>query len=221
MEDLTAIIPAKNESDSINNVIYEIKSLNLNYFVILSKTDKNTISAIKNKEKIIYQNNFGFGDAIICGINNVKTKYFVIIFADGSTNPSEIKSLKNHQSETNSHFVFGSRYLKEASSEDDTILTYIGNKMFTFIGKIFFKLKISDILYTYVLGETEKFKELNLKSKDFGICVELPIVANFKKMKITDYPCNERSRKYGKKKVNEFVDGFKILKKMFNLYLKN
>ncbi|MDB3987864.1 glycosyltransferase family 2 protein [Candidatus Pelagibacter sp.] len=218
MEDLTLIIPAKNESASIVEVIDEIESHNLNYIIVVSKDDLSTINVIRNKNNIIYQENKGFGDAIISGINHLKTKYFAIHFADGSTDPAELSSIFNHLINKNSDFVFGSRYLKDASSEDDTIITLIGNKIFTLLGKIFFKLNISDILYTYILGKSEKAKSLNLKSKDFGICVEFPIVANRKGSNITDYPCHERKRISGKKNVNAFVDGFKILIKMIKLY---
>jgi len=71
--------------------------------------------------------------------------------------------------------VFGSRYELNSGSEDDTIITYNGNKIFSFIVRFFFKLPISDILYTYVLGKTENTKKLNLEFKDFSFCVELPI----------------------------------------------
>ena len=40
----------------------------------------------------------------------------------------------------NKDIIFASRYEKNSSSEDDTLLTYIGNKIFTYIGRIFFNL---------------------------------------------------------------------------------
>jgi len=58
-------------------------------------------------------------------------------------------------SNENFDLVFGSRYELNSGSEDDTIITYSGNKIFSFIGNFFFKLPISDILYTYVLCKTE------------------------------------------------------------------
>ena len=39
-------------------------------------------------------------------------------------------------------FVFGSRYVKNASSDDDTIITFIGNKIFTFLSKKLLKIKL-------------------------------------------------------------------------------
>ena len=63
--------------------------------------------------------------------------------------------------------IFASRYEKDCSSEDDTFITFIGNFIFTKIGNIFFNLKITDILYTFVMGNTLKVKNLNLENKDF------------------------------------------------------
>ena len=71
----------------------------------------------------------------------------------------------------NVDFVFGSRYMKDGYSEDDTIITLIGNKIFSFLGNLLFSLRISDILYTFVMGDTKKTKELNLKENDFAFCV--------------------------------------------------
>ena len=114
--------------------------------------------------------------------------------------------------------VFGTRYEKNCGSDDDTILTLIGNFIFTKIGKLFFNLNITDILYTYVLGKTSKAKDLNLTSKDFKFCVELPIKAKRKGYILTNSKAYERSRIGGKKKVNIFKDGFLILIAMIKLF---
>ena len=62
-------------------------------------------------------------------------------------------------------FIFASRYLSGGGSEDDTLLTLFGNKFFTLFGKIFYNLKISDILYTYILGRTD----LEVSEVGFGL----------------------------------------------------
>ena len=117
------------------------------------------------------------------------------------------------------NFVFASRYLKQGGSEDDTLLTLIGNQIFTFLGKLLFKLELSDILFTFILGETKKFKDLKLKSKDFRLCVEIPVRIVKKKYSYITIPTFERSRLGGKKKVNEFKDGFLILFAMINFFI--
>ena len=117
------------------------------------------------------------------------------------------------------HFVFNTRYAKNAGSDDDTILTYIGNQIFTLLCNILFRLNISDVLFTYVMGSTKTFKLLKIKSMDFSFCVEMPIKAKFLNYKITTLPSYERSRIGGKKKVNEFKDGFLILISILRLFI--
>jgi glycosyltransferase involved in cell wall biosynthesis len=221
MNKLTLVIPAKYESESLPRVLSELKEYNLNTIVVLEKEDQQTINSIKNFDcNILYQINKGYGDALIQGINNVNTEYFCIFNADGSFDPIELKEMYNCVEKAEADLVFGSRYMSGASSEDDTIITFIGNKIFTLIGKIFFILPISDILYTYVLGDTKKTQSLNLKEKSFPFCVELPILAKKNKNIIVSLPSNERRRIAGKKKVNAFKDGFHILIAMVKLFFK-
>ena len=68
------------------------------------------------------------------------------------------------------------------------------------------------------MGRTKKVQDLNLKSGDFKFCIELPIKAKRNKLEILSYPCLERKRIAGKKKVNPIVDGFKILMGMITLF---
>tara|TARA_B100001093_G_scaffold372757_1_gene357732 strand:- start:475 stop:1143 length:669 start_codon:yes stop_codon:yes gene_type:complete len=220
MKDLTLIIPAKNEPDSLPTVLDEIKNLNCKIIIILESSDITTIDSIKSFDcELIYQSDKGYGNALIDGINNVKTDYLCIFNADGSFNPKELNNMLN-LCKNNLDFVFASRYLKNAGSDDDTFLTVIGNFIFTLIGKIFFSLKLTDILYTFLLGKTSSFKKLDLKSKDFCLCVEMPIKAKRLKMNFIDTPSYERKRIAGEKKVNEFRDGFKILVYMIKSFLR-
>ena len=221
MEHLTLIIPAKSEKESLPKVLNELKKYNLKIIIVLEKEDLDTINSIKEYDcKILYQTNKGYGNALLQGIKNVKTNFFCIFNADGSFNPSELQNMYDHAIKGNADFIFGSRYMNGALSEDDTIVTLIGNKIFTFIGKIFFSLTISDILYTFVLGNTQKANALQLKEKTFSFCVEFPILAKKSQHKLISVPSHERARIAGKKKVNAFKDGFLILISMIKIYFK-
>jgi len=215
MDNLTLVIPAKYEKESLPTVLEELKKYNLEVLVVVE-----TINSIKNLNcKILFQKNKGYGDALIQGISSVKTDFFCIFNADGSFKPEELNYMLKLSKNQNYDLVFGSRYEKNSSSDDDTIITFIGNKTFSFIGKVFFSLPITDILYTFVLGRTGKVNNLNLQSKDFCFCVELPIKAHRNKLKLTSSPANERRRIAGKKKVNAFKDGLKILVSMFKFFI--
>ena len=221
MEDLTLVIPAKNEKESLPLVLDELKKFNVKKIVVLEETDKETINSIKKFDcKILHQTNKGYGDAILLGIKNVQTKYFCIFNADGSFNPIELPNMLNIINDNSLDIVFASRYEKDCSSEDDTIVTFLGNFIFTNIGKIFFNLNITDILYTFVIGDTKKVNDLNLISKDFVLCVELPIISKKNNLKIGTSKSNERARLGGKKKVNALKDGYLILVGMIKLFFK-
>ena len=222
MENLTLLIPAKLEAESLPIVLNELKKFNYKTFVILKENDLDTIHSIKNFDiNIIYQKGAGYGDALIEGINYCKTKYFCIFNADGSFNPIEIDGMMKKIEKNNLDFIFASRYEKEAGSDDDTIVTFMGNYIFSLIGKIFFKLKLTDILYTFVIGNTSKAKSLNIISHDFRFCVELPIKVKRNNFKLDVFSSFERKRFAGKKKVDAFRDGFLILKKLIELFFKN
>jgi len=221
MENLTLIVPAKNEKESLPIVLEELKKYNLKIIIILEKTDFATIEAIKDFNcKILYQAGKGYGDALILGLNEVETKYFCIFNADGSFNPIELKDMYDKLEYENQDLVFATRYEKNCSSEDDTFVTYIGNYLFSKIGNVFFKLKITDILYTFVMGKAHAVRNLNLKNKDFVFCVELPILAKKKDFKIATTKSNERPRIGGIKKVNAIRDEFYILLGMIKLFFK-
>ena len=129
MDNLTLVIPAKNESDSLPKVLDEIKNFSCKKIVVLEENDQETIKSITPHEiKILFQTGKGYGNAIRAGINNVSTDYLCIFNADGSFDPNDlIELLKKCQSYD---FVFASRYLKNGGSKDDTILTKFGNFFF-------------------------------------------------------------------------------------------
>ena len=220
MKNLTLVIPAKEEKESLPKVLEELMQYDLKKIIVLEESDYSTIKSIKNYNcDVLFQRKRGYGAALIEGIKNVKTKYFCIFNADGSFNPKELSIMLNKIEVNKLDLVFGSRYEKEGGSEDDTIITSIGNYFFTKLGKILFKLNITDILYTYVIGETQKVINLELKEENFNYCIELPIKAKKYGLKMLSTPSYERPRIGGKKKVNAFKDGVSILISMMGLKL--
>ncbi len=215
MKNISLIIPAKNELESLGKTIREIlsyKFVNEIIVVVDSKND-NSIKAVKKYDvKIVIQKKRGYGSAIIEGFNYSSNEYGCIFNADFSFNPQYLKLMIN---KTNKYqFIFGSRYIKNGSSDDDTIITFIGNKIFTFMAKLLLKIKLSDVLFTYVLCNVKNFKKLQLKENDFRLCIELPLKVENNDFKYTEIPVRERKRFSGKKKVNELKDGFLILVKI-------
>ena len=223
MTKVSIIIPTLNEEDSLNVLLNELIKFNDNIHEIIVVDGQSTDDTIEIAKKysckvIIQKIKLGYGDAIIKGINEANSDYSIILDGDGSKNPTYIKNLIEKIVNSNSDFVFAERYGRGAGSLDDTLLTHIGNRIFTLIGKIFFGVKINDILHTFFICKNEKFKKINFKFNDFGFCVELPIKVHKGKFKYASIPTLERKRIAGEIKVRSFVDGYKILISMLKLF---
>ena len=221
MENLTLVIPAKFEATTLPTVLKEIKDLNLNCkkIVVIPKYDEETQKVLEGTDcEVLIQKGEGFGNALIEGLNYSSTEYSCIFNADGSFDPKYLNEMLK-KNKDNYDFIFSTRYKKPGGSDDDTLITYFGNYFFTLLCRILFRLNISDVLYTYVMGKTNAFKDLALSYNDFSLCVELPIKAKFKSFRVFDLPSYERPRISGKKKVNEIKDGFLILISILKLFI--
>ena len=118
-------------------------------------------------------------------LKKINTDFLCIINVDGSMDPKYLTSMLEKC--RNEDFIFASRYLKEGGSDDDDIITFVGNKFFTYLGNILYNLNLSDILYTYIIGKTIEAKKLNLNYHDFRICVEIPYKIKKKMMKYDSF----------------------------------
>ena len=224
-EKISLIIPCKNEIESLGAVLNEVKDNKFvdEIIVIVDSENDNSIPIIKKYNcKLIIQSKKGYGSAIIEGFKKAKNAFGCIYNADHSFDPKyfyELMKLSN----TND-FIFGSRYKGNGGSDDDDAITFIGNKIFTFITRFILRIKLSDILFTYVLCNVEKFNSLKLENNDFKLCIELPVKVKKKNYTYTDLEMFERKRYDGKKKVNVIKDGllisFEIIKGFIYLYFK-
>ena len=98
MSNLTLLIPAHKESESLPVFLNELKNYNFKKLIVLQKEDHETINSIKNIDniEILEQKRNGYGNALIEGINKINTEFFCIINADGSMDPKYLnKMLEN------------------------------------------------------------------------------------------------------------------------------
>ena len=225
MKKIDVVIPSKNETESLIFTLNELN--NYNFFnqiiVVIDSHDDPALNICKRYKncKIHVQSKKGYGSAIKEGVSQSNSDYVVILYADGSLDPAETQNILLKSIEKD--FYFGSRYMKGGSSDDDNLITLVGNFFFTQICRLLFNIKLSDILYTYVIFKKEAFLDLGINRNDTTFCIQLPYLVNLKKYSYIDFPSAERKRHSGVKKVNALIDGYKILKyiiilKIFNKY---
>ena len=219
MQKINLIIPSKEKIEHLYKIISPLlrrKEINK---IILVLNEKNKKKFIKNKKlKIIAQKKSGYGSAIKEGFKISKSKFSCIFNADGSFNANDLPLMIKLTKQND--FIYASRYMKGAGSEDDTMITLIGNFVFSLMGRVLLNVKLTDILYTFVLCNTKKFNKLNIVSYDFRFCIELPYKVSQNKFTYTELKSREFKRKFGEKNVNELVDGFLILIEVLRCFLK-
>ena len=175
MNNLTLIIPAKNEKESLPFVLKEIEKLRIKckIIIVVEKSDEQTIKAIKKfKKKVIFQTKKGYGNALITGIKNIKTKFFCIFNADGSFNPRELKHMQKIINSNRPVILFeqGAEQINNSSSETIEYLSqlnydfYIIKKRFDFGNNLIARLlgmMLSSLFgYQLSLVKTNHFKKL-------------------------------------------------------------
>lgn len=222
LNNLTLVIPAKEEPNSLPQVLDELEKYQCKKIVVMEKKDIYTYRSIKNHNcKIIYQTKKGYGNAIREGINEVQTDYLSIFYADGSTDPKYLSEMLDLILSGRHSLVFGTRYEENGKSLDDDLITKIGNYFFSLTGNILFSLNLSDILFTYIVGTKSAFDKLGLFSDNYNLCVEIPIKSKLMGIPYISLPCVERKRIADKKKVKPFKVGLEILFFLIKCYFRS
>ena len=126
LSDLTLVIPAKEEADCLWRVLEELQNYNFQKIIVIPTNTSLPDNWAFKSIKIINQSKNGYGNALLEGIENVRTKYFCIFNADGSFNPKEINDMLNLTN--NYDFIFGINNLIELSKRAE--FNFLGANLF-------------------------------------------------------------------------------------------
>ncbi len=219
---VSVIIPTRNEGTAIRRVLKEIPKNIVNEIIVIDGYSiDNTASEAKaelrpGKDKFILQAKKGFGNALQEAIKKSSGDIIVIQNGDGSQNPKDIPLLikKIYQGYD---YVMASRYAKDARSDDDTTIRFIGNRTLTFLTNLIHGTNVSDSLYFFTAIRKSKLNKIHPKSPGFEFCIEILIMAHKAGLKFAEVPVVERLS-FSKSKVNAFSVGYKILQKILHKY---
>ena len=218
--DITIVIPTKNEESCIKSTILEIKKLGFKKIIVAdaNSTDQ-TVKIAKNLNCFcFYQKKDGYGQAVTESLSYIKTRYVSFVDADGSYNPRSLLKMYKLIKKKKLDSVLASRYKNGLRSDDDTLIRFIGNMIFTKMLRLLFRINITDFLFHYMLCDLKKYKNLNLKYNSFSLCFEVPIRMKNKNYKFLEIKSKERKRTSGVSKVNAFKDGLIMLKDVILLF---
>ncbi len=208
---LSIIIPARNESENIQDIIdyFENGLGDINYEVLLindfsvDDTLEKSKNLFKNKEKFkIFDNETkGLGGAINLGIEKSVGSKITIMMADLSDDINDLKKYVRIIDEKNVDAVLGSRFMKDSVVQDYPIQKLILNRMFNFFVSVVFLNKYND--YTNAFKIYKKGALMTMMpfvSESFNIFLEIPLKIISRGYSYSIIKINWAGRKKGKAK---------------------
>jgi glycosyltransferase involved in cell wall biosynthesis len=226
---IRVIIPAYNEQESIGKVIAEIPKIVSEIIVVSNNSSDNTEMVAKNAgATVLKENQKGYGYACLLGMDHIaKTApdTDIVVFLDGdySDYPEELLLLIQPIIEDKIDMVIGARVTHLRLPNSMTPQQVFGNWLATFLMKIFFGAKFTD-LGPFRAIKYQKLLELKMEDKTYGWTVEMQLKALKQDLTYTEIPVRYRKR-IGISKVSGTIRGtvmagFKILGWIFKYSFK-
>ena len=212
-EKLSIIIPVYNEEKTIAEIIKKVDEVKIpgieKEIIIINdcskdnsdKIIKSLIGKYKNIKYFEHKINQGKGAALRTGFSHVMGDYVVIQDADLEYNPEDFKRLIIPIKNKKADVVYGSRMLGKIEGFQITS-HYYGNLFLSFITRILYNNKITDMETCYKMMRKDVLKNIKLKSNSFDIEPEITSKIIKKGYKIIEIPINYKSR--------SFIEGKKI-----------
>ncbi len=208
MNNISVIIPTKNEP-GITKIIKAIKeSLGKVEIIVVDKSTDNTASkARRSGAKILYQKGSGYGNAYRIGFQYAKGDIILMIDADLTYDPSQFKSLIKPIIDDEADLVIGNRFadMKKGAM---SLKNKIGNKYLTWLLNKLYHTDIQDTQSGMRAIKKSALEKLNLQENGMSLASEMLIEALKKGLRIAEKPITYKPR-IGKAKQNVY-NGFRI-----------
>ena len=208
---IKVIIPAYNEQDSIGKVIGDIPKI-VDEIIVISNnsTDKTVENAKKAGATVLFENRKGYGYACLKGMDYIAKKEItpeVVVFLDGdySDYPEQLTTLVNPILIDNLDFVVGARIKELRESGSMTPQQVFGNWLATFLMKLFFNAKFTD-LGPFRAIKYNKLLALKMEDTTYGWTVEMQLKVLKQELTYKEVPMKYRNR-IGVSKVSGTIKG--------------
>lgn len=211
MTHIKVIIPAFNEADSIAKVINEVPD-HVNEIIVINNasTDDTAENAEKAGATVLTELNKGYGYACLKGMQYIaeqSIKPDIIVFIDGdySDYPKELDKIIAPIINDDVDFVIGARKKQLREKGSMTPQQHFGNWLATFLMKILFGAKFSD-LGPFRGIKYNKLLALQMEDKTYGWTVEMQLKAIKQKLSYVEVPVRYK-RRIGVSKVSGTIKG--------------
>ena len=222
MDKIAVLIPCYNEEKTIAKVVRDVKE-NLPEAVVYvydnNSTDKTVELAKEAGAKIRYEFKQGKGNVIRRMFREIDAQCYLMIDGDDTYPLNCAGEMVDKVLNRGADMVVGDRLSSTYFTENKRPFHNFGNSLMRTGINWLFHTDIKDIMTGYRAFSYEFVKTFPVFSKGFEIETEMTIHAVNYNMHVENVVVEYRDRPEGSvSKLNTYSDGFKVIRKMFQLY---
>lgn len=213
---VTLLVPTYNEIEGMRQIMPQIQHGWCDQILVVDggSTDGTQEYAREHGYDLIVQQKPGIRNAYVEAFPHVRGEIVVTFSPDGNSLPSAIPDLLRAMA-AGADMVIASRYLASARSQDDDVLTALGNWGFTRLINLLHGGRYTDAFVMFRAYRTTLFRDLGL-DRDEGYAPEkllgtvigveplLSIRAAKKRLTVSEIPADEPPRIGGQRKLQMF-----------------
>jgi len=215
---LSIIIPVYNEEKTLEKIIQRVQRVNLGKIqkelIIVNDFSKDSTQLIIHQLKKQYSNiisvehikNRGKGAAIRTGLNLASGEIITIQDGDLEYNPEDYRKLIQPILENRAKVVYGSRLLGKVTGFN-VPLHHLGNNFLSFLTRLLYNNKITDMETCYKVMSAEVIKKIKLQANRFDIEPEITAKILKRGYKIIEIPITYNGRTFAEGKKINWRDG--------------
>lgn len=220
---VTVVIPTKNEARNVGWVLERLPAQVTEVVLVDGNSVDGTVEAalaVRPDCVVVRQTRKGKGNALAAGFEAATGDYIVMIDADGSMDPAEIRDF-TAALDAGADYAKGSRFAPGGGSDDITRLRRAGNWGLNTLTNALFRSRYSDLCYGYNAFRSDCVAAFALPTAhgtdaaQWGDGFEIETMINVRVAvagkKITEVASFEAERRSGTSNLNTFRDGFRVL----------
>ena len=215
--ELTVVVPAFNEADTIALVVERLQALpyELQIIVVDDCSDDGTAAVVEGLgdavELIRHERNQGKGAALRSGFARARGRIIVIQDADLEYDPVDIPELVAPIRSGVADAVFGSRLIGGRPQRAHLFWHKVGNRALSLLTNVLYNTTLSDMETGYKAFRADVLRSLDLRRDDFGIEPEIAGKVCLRHLRLFQIPIAYYGRSYGEGKNITWRDGFKAI----------
>ncbi|BBY94143.1 hypothetical protein MGALJ_38120 [Mycobacterium gallinarum] len=210
---VSLVIPVRNEARNIAWVLEQIAD-DVHEIILVDgeSTDATLITAMRYRPdiRVVPQEGTGKGSALRTGFLAATGDVIVMMDADGSMSPQEIRHYV-HFLANGYDFVKGSRFMGGGGSLDITPFRRLGNRFLLVVFNTLYNSELTDLCYGFCAFHRRYLDHLALTATGFEIEAEMTVRAVQAGLRIAEVPSLEMPRRTGNSNLRAIRDGWRVL----------